>query len=33
MFWEIGDLQRQREFIKDSTQAVIKYQRIDYIES
>ncbi|KAK7869899.1 hypothetical protein R5R35_013697 [Gryllus longicercus] len=28
MFWAIGDLQRQREFIKDSTQAdVPKYQR------
>lgn len=29
MFWGMGDLQRQREFIKDSTQAVVaKYQRI-----
>ncbi|KAL7631686.1 UNVERIFIED_CONTAM: hypothetical protein RMT77_018010 [Armadillidium vulgare] len=28
MFWGMGDLQRQREFIKDSTQAVVpKYQR------
>lgn len=29
IFWGMGDLQRQREFIKDSTQAVVpKYQRI-----
>ncbi|KAK7872077.1 hypothetical protein R5R35_004561 [Gryllus longicercus] len=29
MFWAMGDLQRQREFIIDSTQAVVpKYQRI-----
>lgn len=29
MFWGMGDLQRQREFIKDSTQVVVpKYQRI-----
>ncbi|GFV25435.1 uncharacterized protein TNCV_1147051 [Trichonephila clavipes] len=29
MFWGMGDFQRQREFIKDSAQAVVpKYQRI-----